>query len=131
MPLLSIEELESAAKRQDWEVVDAALPGVCNQPTYVTWATQAVSTDINPDVRDLAAGLLELTSHDFDKDLIKELRACMVTDDNRYVRFRLAFALFRHGDRTTDTIDLIQRACGDPDVAETALAYMAKLGPEH
>ncbi len=140
----SPEELIAAAVRKDWTAVDAAIAtGIADDPEYLKLAAGKLEHE-DANVRDLAVSLYEKTSNNLGDRLKYRLSVRMETDDNRFVRYRAAFALFNHRDRSIDkpllpdigrsptVIRLIREAAADEDAEVSAIAqdYLAELAEE-
>lgn len=122
-----LAKLKERAQEEDWNTIDALVPGATSDPVVMTWAGGAGLEDPNPHVRDLAVSLLEKASDPLLPEQKETLRRLMGSDDNRYVQFRSAFALFAHGDRDEETIEKLHDASEDADVAEIAHDYLGRL----
>src|SRR5258708_6130392 len=93
------DKLVFAAVTGDWDMIDSVIALVANETDYLKLA-KANLADENGDLRDLAVSIYEATSSPLTGDTLETFTDLMTTDGNPYVRFRSAFALFRHGDRS-------------------------------
>src|SRR5689334_18815216 len=125
-PRLSVDELRAAAASEDWDTVDAALPGVCDSPEYLAWAANNMQDD-DGNVRDLAVSMFEKSSIEPDPAVMSVLETHMRDDENPYVRYRSAFALFQHDNHSPEVIETIRAALEDEDVAKIAQGYLDQL----
>jgi|SRR3989344_804257 len=119
----SLAELQTLAVAEEWDAIDHVLQGVADNDEYLGWAETAVENE-DPNLRDLAISLFEKSSIDLKPTVAEALTDHMRTDENPYVRFRSAFALFQHGSRDTNVINTIKRAPEDEDVANIAQSYL-------
>lgn len=74
----------------------------------------------------MAVSFLEKTTVAIKPEIAEKLGE-MFDDENPYVGFRAAFALFVHGDRSKKVISKIREAASDEDVREIAKGYLAEL----
>lgn len=125
---LNLEALQEAARNDEWDKVDAALPAVANDATILGWAQKNGLDDTEYRLRDLAVSMLEKASAPLSNDNIVRLKELMATEDeNIYVRFRSAFALCRHGVQGDKVMAKLHEALGDPDVGEIARGYLSRF----
>jgi len=127
--ILTLGELRAAAVKEDWDAVDLALPGMCDLPDTLEWAVSGLDHE-NPNLRDLAASVFEKSSLPPASDVTERLLQHMERDDNPYARFRSAFALFRHGNRSPEVLAKLRQALEDEDVADIAQSYLDQLEKE-
>ncbi len=125
-PTLSLQELHNAALKEDWDTVDASLTQNGNEE-YETWALSRGMENADPNLRDLAVSILERSPRRLDAKTAEKLAQLMGNDENIYVRYRSAFALFSHGAREPEVINILQMALDDEDVVEIAKTYLRKL----
>ncbi len=124
--------LLEAAKREEWGYVDSRIEEDAKNPEYVKWAYQNGLQDKDGNVRDLAVSILERAEcfpRTNSGSIIERLYELMTTDDNRYVRFRSAFALANHdpGEHRDDVLRTLREAEKDKDVSGIAKGYLAKF----
>jgi HEAT repeat protein len=126
---MMIKDLINAAKSEDWEAIDEAIPKICDSEEYLLWAYETGIKDKNKDVRDLAVSILEkshMPATRF-KPMAPEILKLMKSDSNPYVRFRSAFALVAHNEATEAVKNTLMEAQKDPDVAKIAEEYLGRL----
>ena len=126
MRRVTLTNLRTAAIREDWDFVDAHLAGAANDPGVLDWSTQQGLTAKDGNLRDLAVSFLEKSTDELRPETTKRLHELFV-DENPYVGFRSAFALFAHGDRSAEVIAKIHEAILDEDVKEIAEGYLSQL----
>lgn len=122
-PTLSLEELQDAARREDWDAVDTSL-SAGEIEEYEIWAVANGMEDEDPNVRDLAVSILERSSQPLKPKVCDKLVSLMGNDSNPYVQFRSAFALFSHGVRSKGVMSTLHAALADDDTAEIAQGYL-------
>ena len=124
---MGVDQLIAAAKAEDWDFVDGALPSVCNNSAYLGWVEKKGLKDPDSNVRDLAVSILGKTA---DNDLIvrvqAKLRELMAKDKNPYVRYRSSFALAGHGLESEEVRRVLEEASDDEDVGEIARNYLKR-----
>ena len=125
-PGIGLTDLRKAAKRKDWDLVDAQLSVVANDSATLRWSLNSGLRSSNAQLRDLAVSVLERTAEELKPKVTKRLLT-MFDDSNPYVGFRSAFALFSHGDRSPKVLEKIREAVGDEEVREIAEGYLAQL----
>lgn len=123
------DQLVSAARSDNWRLVDTVLPSVSNLEEFRSWANLHVD-DKDGGLRYLAVSVFEASLMEPSDRLRAKLGERMRTDDNPFVRFRSAFALFNHGDRTRGVIRVIEGARDEEDVAGIAESYLERLAAE-
>ena len=123
-----IVKLVEAAKNDDWNSVDAQIQSAVNKEG-VAWACGIGLLDESPQVRDLAASILEKANptefplHDLAR---AKLHALLKSDENQYVRYRSAFALWTRHVRDDEVMRTMHQAALDRDVGEIAKEYFAE-----
>lgn len=123
----TFDNLVEAAQNEDWDNVDIHVPQFCNDPASVDWALKAGIIDDDGNVRDLAVSLIEKSDCQLENQNIDELKRRLNQDENPYVQFRAAFALFTHGDRSPEIIEKIRKALEDDAVKEIAKEYLSQI----
>lgn len=121
----TLSELQCLAAVEDWLTIDPLLDAVADEGEFLAWAVVGMEDD-DPNIRDLAVSLFEASSIDLNQTTIDALTRHMQEDDNEYVQYRSAFALFEHGSRDADVISKI-RSARDGDVASIAQAYLDSI----
>ncbi|HLD04754.1 MAG TPA: hypothetical protein VJG90_03460 [Candidatus Nanoarchaeia archaeon] len=128
---MKMQDLIDAAKRQKWEFVDTHLAEVCNDSSNIEWAVGVGLDDLDGNVRDLAASLLERA--DIQPSAFEQMRSrlhsVMTRDSHPYARYRSALALAAHGPGSyrEEVMRVLGEASTDPDVSDLAKAYLSKL----
>lgn len=123
---VTLSDLQKAAIREDWEFVDSHLATTINNPRVLEWSVNEGIVDKDGNLRDLAISFLERSPVKLEPETTQKLRE-MFADENPYVGFRSAFALFTHGDRSSEVIAKIHEAVLDEDVREVAEGYLSQL----
>jgi HEAT repeat protein len=123
----TFDDLRAAAKEENWELVDSHIPNFCDDNDTFNWARKSGIKSEDGNERDLAVSLLEKTGRDLEEEDSSGLLQMIDTDQNPYVRFRSAFALFAHGNRSEKVISKIKEAAQDEDVKEIAEGYLSQL----
>jgi hypothetical protein len=128
MENMDLDSLIGAARREQWETVDEAIPGLCNNGHVVDWASQEGLKDGDGNIRDLAVSLLEKTRV-LTGEMKERLFKRMKEDDNPYVRYRSAFAIAAHdtGYHRQEVIETLKQAQQDENVSEFAEDYLKKF----
>ena len=96
-------------------------------PENIEWALQKGINNEDGNLRDLAVSILEKSDYKLSENNLKTLQKLLETDENLYVRFRAAFALFNKGDKSEIVIKKLKEACENEDVKEIAEKYLDKL----
>jgi len=123
----TFDNLVAAARQEDWENVDSHIPQFCDDPASVKWALKSGIKDEDGNARDLAVSILEKSNHELGEQDIAELHQRLDQDENPYVQFRAAFALFTHGDRSPEVIEKLRKALEDDAVKEIAEGYLSQI----
>jgi hypothetical protein len=118
------ETLLQAAREEKWDVVDAGLNNENITPDDFLWANIKGVKHIDDNVRDFSATVMMVSDLPINEGLQNILREQMMTDSYHIVRFRLAMALYKRGDRSTETMAVMQEAKEDKDVGEIANEYL-------
>lgn len=125
-PDFSFNDLLTAAQQEKWELVDKNISKFCDNLVAVKWALNLGIKNEDGNVRDFAVSILEKSNCKFEKQNIVELLQKLDQDENPYVRFRSAFALFTHGNRSEKVIQKIKEALEDDAVKEIAKEYLTQ-----
>lgn len=126
MPMaVTIEQLISAVNQEtpDWKLVDDNKVVIVNTDEARRWSFGEGYKADNGDLRDLAMTFVEAGDYDLtdqEKTIVQE----RFEDENPYVGFRAAFALFKRGDRSEEVMVKMRAALEDPDVKEIAKDYL-------
>jgi HEAT repeat protein len=126
-PDISFEQLQTAAGEEKWELVDKHIGRFCDDPTVIEWVMKTGLGSKDGNLRDLAVSILERSGAEFDEKTKSDLLEKRGSDENQYVRYRAAFALFAHGDRSPQVIQTLQEAREDKDVREIAEGYLSQI----
>lgn len=124
--MASLEDLIDAARAERWDFVDENIAGVAGDANVVAWASGGGLEDADGNVRDLAASILEKSSAELSGPIKDKLRELMGNDENQYVQFRSAFALYVRGERSPDVIAKLDEAGRDPATADIAKGYLSE-----
>lgn len=124
---LSIADLIELARQEKWEEVDGVLPTFANRAEVLEWATKSGLYETDGNLRDLACSILQTSNYKMRETDMKRLRELMGGDENKFVRYRAAFALFHNGIHSEDVIEVIEDASGDKDVGVIANKYLEGL----
>jgi len=124
---MGMEDIIQAAREENWELVDARIPEVCNDAAIQKQALQLLN-DSNGNVRDLAASIFEKASK-IPRGSKPILANVMAKDSNPYARYRAAFALAGHnaGTYKPEVIKVLKEARTDETVGEMAEKYLQRL----
>ena len=125
----TIERLIGLAKAEKWGDIDAEIPKVSRLPEIVKWAYKTGLFESNDQVRDLAASILEKADWSDNQRLIHGLVYNTLRQEPYiYAKFRLAFALYAHGEREPVVVAVVEEAAKDKDtqVKDIALKYLAQ-----
>ena len=120
-----IKQLTDLAKAEKWEEVDSTLPKVCNERTVLNWAYQTGLYDKNDaNIRDLSASILEKA--EWPKVLAPTIRHALLDvfskEQHTYARFRMACALYGHGQKLPQVKAALVEA--PKDVQDIAQKYL-------
>ena len=92
----TMEKLEQAAIKENWDYVDTWVPKICNDSTIVGRAIQLLK-DTDKNLRDLGATILEQTKGITDETKTDLYR--LMENQTGYDSFRAACALAKHGEK--------------------------------
>ncbi len=121
----TFEEIVTAAKEERWNFVDENLAETVNNPEVTRWALNDGLNDEDGNLRDLAASILEKSDYVLSDEEESKLLNLLENDENPYVRFRCAFALYARGDRSSKVVAKIEEALHDPATEEIAKNYLS------
>jgi hypothetical protein len=126
-----LQRLIDRAREEDWEFIDYMIPQISGEMEYVRWASSDGIRDSNAHIRDLAVSIIEksnIPEDEFTATMKGKLYALMRSDDNRYVRFRAAFALVNHGViEDNEVTEKLNEALMNKDVSKIASKYLEKI----
>lgn len=123
----SFSDLLAAAHKEEWEKVDDNISKFCDDPVIIRWALTIGISNGDGNLRDLAVSIIEKSSCKLDEQNILDLLQKLDQDENPYVRFRSAFALFTHGDKSEKVIKKIREAMQNNAVKEIAEGYLSQV----
>jgi len=89
------------------------------------WAENEGLRDVHFQLRDLAVSLFEKSPAPLPPAVVERLHELRKNDENPYVRWRSAFALVAHGERSGELLAQLKTALEDEDVKEIAEGYIA------
>ena len=119
----TIERLIGLAKEEKWDDIDAEIPKVSRLPEIVKWAYKNGLFESNEQVRDLAASILEKADWSDNQRWIHDLVYNTLRQEKHpYARFRMACALYAHGERKPDVVSILENA--PDDVQPIAQKYL-------
>ena len=122
----NFSDIQVAAKREQWDFVDKNLEPFLTRENFA-WALEELqkNKEQNRNIRDLAATILDRTdfliSHQDFRNLMKQMLDRM---EYHIVRFRVAIALYKRGNRDLEVATMMEEASKDPDVGELAKSYL-------
>ena len=118
------KQLIEAAQKEDWDFVDANISESHLSREQINWALEKGLRDVDQNIRDLAATLLDKSNEELSQEEIENLEKIMTGDSYHIVRYRLAVALYKRGDMKPIVVQMMQEAKNDPDVGELAKSYL-------
>lgn len=114
----TIKDFRKLASENQWEEYDRLARAASNDRTFLRWTKTALVSD-DPHNKDLALTLLENTTspiYEKRKAVVTQLRD---TEENLHLRRKAAITLFRHGDKTSETIKTLKDAhLNDPELRD-------------
>jgi hypothetical protein len=102
------------AAENDWVAFDNRVTEVSSIQAWVDWTQVGITSKIL-DERDLAISLLEKTKLPFNETKEAGLRKVLQNDENIHLRRKSAIALFVHGIKDDEILDLLQDARQNDD----------------
>jgi hypothetical protein len=118
------EDLLDAVKIGDLDYVDRAIEAFDIAIEIIDWALEEGLLDDDDNIRDFAATLLDDSEVILTKSDMEKIKNIMAKDKYLIVQFRLAVALYKAGDESSEVEEMMQRAKDDPDVGELAQNYL-------
>lgn len=116
------------AVKSEWAICDTLVLDVCDDPEHLEWTLSGLD---HPEIdgRDLAISILEQTHQEkLTKPQMVGLQKILSGDENKHLRRKAAFALFKYGDRSNEVIERIKEAVEkDEELKEIALNYLSQL----
>ncbi|OHA20147.1 MAG: hypothetical protein A2836_00945 [Candidatus Taylorbacteria bacterium RIFCSPHIGHO2_01_FULL_45_63] len=120
---VAFEELLEAAREESWQFVDENISESYLTEKYIRWALTEGLFDADPNIRDLAATILNMSDTPLNPPDIKTLEAVLEDDPYHIVRFRVAIALYKRKRQTPLVLRVMEQAKSDPDVGELVRRY--------
>ena len=123
---MNMKDLEKAAKKEDWDYINAELPKICNDPETLARAQELLGNS-NENLRDLGASTLQLTTQQLSEEAESKLYDVMTKSG--FDSLRAACALAEHGIANKKVVAKLHEFESNPDqeAAEEAKKYLAKL----
>ena len=118
--------LTAAARGKRWDFVDDHILQAIT-PENIRWAMRAGIEDINSDVRDLAATILHHCDDPLEGGTLSVVTRRIEVDPNKYVKYRLAMALWRRGTRPDVIRRLIGDALADPEISPAVKEFLQEF----
>jgi hypothetical protein len=130
--LMALETVIRAAKEEKWNYVDKAIPNLLKKRDSVIWACEFGIYDPDRNLRDLGANIIEkakLTEEELEKVSYRLLELVRNDYEDKYVKYRCAFALAKHGKAKeyTEVIEVLEDAIKDKAVSSIANKYLREL----
>jgi hypothetical protein len=120
----TFDELLQAAKDEKWDFVDQHLKDEDLTDENIEWAARVGLIDADDNVADLAASVLMVSNKNLGVFYEAAARAWMEDHEYNIVRYRLAMALYKRGDRYPETLAVMNEATADKDVGELAQEFL-------
>ena len=120
----TLEQLIESAQKENWGFVDDHINNSHLSGEPIIWALNIGLHNEDQNIRDLAATLLDISDEEIDQKNIEKLEKIMVEDSYHIVRYRIAIALYKRGNRNSVVEQMIQEAKDDPDVGKLAISYL-------
>lgn len=119
-------EMIAAAHTGNWAFVDSVLAEAVKHEAVKIWAKGSLKVE-NPDMRDLAASILEKDPTTLEPETLDTLFEMVDTEEHEPARFRATCALWEHG-YLQEKIYLAMRNFAVSEDADIATLAKAKLG---
>ncbi|MEK7108857.1 MAG: hypothetical protein AAB919_00270 [Patescibacteria group bacterium] len=119
----TLQDFIERAKREDWPWVDANLTNELITPDWIYWVRRKGWMDDNDNVRDLAATIMMVSDTEINQIDQAWFEAWMSEDDFEVVRYRLAVALYKRGNRYDEVTAMFDEACKHAEIGPIALKY--------
>lgn len=120
----TLEQLIEAAQKENWDFVDGHINNSHLTSEPINWALNIGLYIEDQNVRDLAATLLDRSDEEIKPEDVEKLQKIMVEDSYHIVRYRVAVALYKRGNRNSVVEQMMQEAKNDPDVGDLAESYL-------
>jgi hypothetical protein len=128
-----LNNILNLVKQENWEQVDAILPQHSNTQEFLNWAKDNLDNE-DPNLRDLAASILEISDTEISEQTITNLYTLMnEKDDNPYSAFRAACALAKRienpeiASRANQIKNKLEEYLSDIDVSSIAQRYLLHI----
>lgn len=121
---VTLEQLTEAARNEDWNFVDGHINSSHLTREQIDWALSIGLVDEDKNIRDLAATLLDRSDEPLKPEEVEKLERIMAEDSYHIVRYRIAIALYKRGNRNLAVKQMMSEAKDDPDVGELASSYL-------
>jgi len=115
------------AEEKDWTAFDNQVSQICNSQDWINWTNVGITSEML-DERDLAISLLEKTKLPFDEGKEIGLRRVLREDENKHLRRKSAIALFVHGIKDGEVLDLLYDAQNNDDELKEQVAMLLGIG---
>ena len=119
----TFEQLIEGARNEDWDFVDKNINDGHLTSERINWAVNTGLSDENNNIRDFAATLLDKSDYPLISDNTEKLKKIMANDLYHIVRYRLAIALYKRGDKSSEVQQMMLEAQNDPDVGDLARKF--------
>ncbi|KKQ37117.1 MAG: hypothetical protein US54_C0044G0006 [Candidatus Roizmanbacteria bacterium GW2011_GWA2_37_7] len=121
---VSLAELRQFAAEGKWELVDQNLPALCNDSQTIEWSLHEGINAPDGNIRDLSVTILEFSDYVLNPEDKEKLIDRLQNDENLYVRYRAAFALYKRGNRSPEVMSKMKEALFDDDVKAIVEGYL-------
>jgi hypothetical protein len=118
----TLEDFIREAKKENWTDIDLWMTEAI-ATSCLGWAMKDGLVDDNDGVRDLAATFLDESDAPLGQNDQAVLADKMAVDDYHIVRYRLAVALYKRGNRNPKVVEMMERALEDSDIGPLALSH--------
>ena len=123
----TLEQLIAEAERENWELIGPWITEAVSTK-HIAWAKSKNKEEgllhMSAGVRDLAANFLDESDALLTEEEQEWFVEHMMHDPYHIVRYRLAIALYKRGNRSAEVVDMMQEATNDPEVGELAKSYL-------
>lgn len=128
--LAELQGLAMQDSEEAWGKIEAELGSVCNDPAIFEWACTKGMFSREYQLQDLSASILERAKwldgmgDMIERHLVMRMQES-VKPEQKYAKFRIACALFNHGYRNAEVVEVLQNA--PDDVTDIAAGYLKQL----
>lgn len=118
----TLQELVDAATQENWELVDRHKAELPASPENKLWIVNEGLASVNPNIRDLAATLVEQWNEDLTYLPMSRVFELIEQDPHEPVRIHLAAAVHRSGRNSKMIEHLLDKALfsSDPEIRKVA-----------